>query len=776
MTHSMIRRVLSFALLLLALSSCGTSGSSTEVFPSSTFTPSPTVAPNQPVLAALLPIKTVFLILMESYPWSAVRGYPYISKLTSQIGAYATQYYKPPGTVLLSLPQYIWLEAGDSLGITTDDDPSTVPQTTTSHLTTQLTAAGISWKEYAEGISGTNCPLADSGKYAVRHNPFVYFADVTENNDPTSANCIAHVRPYTELARDLTNNTVSRYNFITPDLCDDMHDPCSSDPIGQGDTWLSQQVPIIMNSQAYKSGGAIFITWDNSDYSAADPIGMIVLSPYIKAVGYSNSIHYDHSSMLKTMEEIFGVPLIRAAADPSTNDLSDFFVTPLATPVPTATPPSTPINTPATPQAFLPVVTRDSSGVTTVSIDLTHPAGTSIFGTGATHTQDSEEAYFNGYPGVAAYYQNSLYYQNVFLMGWGMSNPEPSPGSYDFSTQDSHVQLMQQTGAHSIFSLCCAPGWMRPAGYQDDWAYLATAPAPTHVTDFANLSAMAAKRYPGVRIFQVWNELKGMLGTDPGCTPSVCGQDRWDYERYTTLYNAVWDAVKAVRPDAKLGGPYVVMDYQYNPSNVCGTYGCIDQRDLDVITYWLANKHGADYIVLDGGPNFYGNNDFDATYFSSIVEWMRQQPGGGATLPIVWAEWYPAVSQLNGNLDYYNAVYASDAIQTVKAGVQWALMWGTTGGVGGQIPETDRPELMLDYTGEPTKVYDSTLLLQANFPPGTQWYNATASPSTVTVLASSRKTMLVNQLNAAQNVSVNGTQLSLSPYQVTVINTPNSGT
>ena len=154
---------------------------------------------------------------------------------------------------------------------------------------------------------------------------------------------------------------------------------------------------------------------------------------------------------------------------------------------------------------------------------------------------------------------------------------------------------------------------------------------------------------------------------------------------------------------------------------------------------------------------------------------MRQQPNGGATLPIVWAEWYPSVSQLNGNLDYYNAVYASDAIQTVRAGVQWGMMWGTTGGIGGQIPETDRPELMLDSTGKPTKIYDTTLLLKANFPPGTQWYNTTVSPSTVTVLASSNKTMLVNQLNAVQTVSVNGTEIILSPYQVALINTPSSG-
>jgi hypothetical protein len=56
---------------------------------------------------------------------------------------------------------------------------------------------------------------------------------------------------------------------------------------------------------------------------------MFILSPFAKGGGkkpFSNSIHYDHSSTLKTLQEIFHVePLLGAAADPGTKDLSDFF-------------------------------------------------------------------------------------------------------------------------------------------------------------------------------------------------------------------------------------------------------------------------------------------------------------------------------------------------------------------------------------------------------------------------------------------------------------------
>jgi len=119
---------------------------------------------------------------------------------------------------------------------------------------------------------------------------------------------------------------VARYNFITPDLCNDMHDACAplNDPAQQGDTWLSTEVPKILASQAYANDGALFILWDEA-VTGDGPIGMIVLSPKAKGGGYQNTIHYTHSSTLRTVEEILGVaPLLGDAANAT--DLSDLFV------------------------------------------------------------------------------------------------------------------------------------------------------------------------------------------------------------------------------------------------------------------------------------------------------------------------------------------------------------------------------------------------------------------------------------------------------------------
>lgn len=332
---------------------------------------------SQPVQAAsfdLTQIKTVFLILMENHNWVDVNKDPNILTLVSR-GAHAEQYYSPTG-IHPSEPNYIWLEAGSNLGVTNDSDPSANHLATTQHLVTLLTNAGISWKAYEEDIPGTNCPLHGVGKYAPKHSGMIFFDDVTGTNNPSFPYCISHYRPYTEFLSDLTANSVSRYNFITPNLCNDMHD-CS---VSTGSTWLAQNVPLIMNSQAYKNNGAIFITWDENE-GGNFPIGMMILSPLVKTLGYSNSIHYDHSSMLKTAEEIFGViPLLGHAADSSTSDLNDLFAggngTPVVTP-PQVTP--TPTTWAPSPTVYIPPTsTPTPTGKTTTTTPTPTPCAVTL--------------------------------------------------------------------------------------------------------------------------------------------------------------------------------------------------------------------------------------------------------------------------------------------------------------------------------------------------------------------------------------------------------------
>lgn len=272
---------------------------------------------------------TVFIIVMENTNWSGIKGKasaPYInSLLTNPQASYATNYKNPPG-LHPSEPNYIWIEAGSNYGISNDNDASNPANQlwARNHFVKQLATAGVSWKTYQEHISGTGCPLRSNYPYAAKHNPFVYFDDVTEGFKTTSAYCIAHVRPFGELTHDLANNTAPRYAFITPNLCNDMHDACAptNNRIKQGDNWLKTVVPSIMGSNAYKNNGALIITWDEAAVGDG-PIGFIVLSPQAKGNGYFNNVYYNHSSLLRSLEEIMNVPLLNDAKNQT--DLSDLF-------------------------------------------------------------------------------------------------------------------------------------------------------------------------------------------------------------------------------------------------------------------------------------------------------------------------------------------------------------------------------------------------------------------------------------------------------------------
>jgi hypothetical protein len=274
-------------------------------------------------------IQTIFVILLENRNWSQIKGSssaPYINNSLLPIASHAEGYYNPPSDHP-SEPNYLWLVGGQNFGVTDDSDPVTNHISSDANLGHLLDSAGISWRSYQENISGTSCPLTSSGLYAAKHNPFVFFDDLTGNQNSGDAACIAHNRPYTELAGDLTRGSVARFNFITPNLCNDMHNTCAplSNQIKQGDTWLSTEVPKILASSAYRNGGALFIVWDEAA-TGDGPIGMLALSPAAKGGGYSNTIRYSHSSMLRTFEEILGVsPLLGDAANASS--LSDLFAT-----------------------------------------------------------------------------------------------------------------------------------------------------------------------------------------------------------------------------------------------------------------------------------------------------------------------------------------------------------------------------------------------------------------------------------------------------------------
>lgn len=224
---------------------------------------------------------------------------------------------------------------------------------------TNTVAPQSQWAVPLTSLSGTSAsytnPYNGSHQYnfATKHDGSLFFdqtngitdhsvnGGVTTNAAGTgtqdAANPLSkHYAPLEQLSADLTNNTVGRYNLITPDQFNDMHSALNGGftyngthytgdqaAIAQGDNFLSMIIPQIMASKAYQDGGAIVIWFDESEPTAvldamgnpvaSNPdadgttIAEIVISKLAKGNGFQVDLPYTHTSDLLTMEELFGL-------------------------------------------------------------------------------------------------------------------------------------------------------------------------------------------------------------------------------------------------------------------------------------------------------------------------------------------------------------------------------------------------------------------------------------------------------------------------------------
>lgn len=283
--------------------------------------------------------KPIFVIPMENQDETKIIGNTtdakYINDTLAQDYAIASNFQDELPLNIPSEPHYVWMESGsnqfsDPVTFASDADPSASNSTKeTNHLVTQLKAANISWMSYQEGIGDNTCPVKSntSTNFAAKHDPFVFFQDVS-GSPPSASNayCIAHHKDFSKLAGDLANDTVATYNFITPSLCDDMHGAtgCSqgttnSENIQAGDAWLKTNLPPII-TYALAHDGYVFVTWDEG--SATSLMPFIAIGKNVKPK-YPGSVKYTHSSLLKSEEEILGVPVLSTVS--SANDFTDLF-------------------------------------------------------------------------------------------------------------------------------------------------------------------------------------------------------------------------------------------------------------------------------------------------------------------------------------------------------------------------------------------------------------------------------------------------------------------
>lgn len=248
-------------------------------------------------------IAHIFVIMDENQPASYIINNtyaPYINTLIKQ-SALATNY---SGVTHPSLPNYLALTSGSTDGITTDcNPPSAGCIVNVKNIADLVAASGRTWKEYAESMP-SSCYQYNAGNYATKHNPFVYYSDIVNNQQL----CASHVVPYTQMLTDLKSaSTTPNFAFITPNLCNDMHN-CG---IAAGDSWLSKNVPIILNSPAFTTTRSLLvITWDEGNASNNN-VATIFAGSAAKS-GFQTNQSFNHYSLLHTIENVWGLPNLTA--------------------------------------------------------------------------------------------------------------------------------------------------------------------------------------------------------------------------------------------------------------------------------------------------------------------------------------------------------------------------------------------------------------------------------------------------------------------------------
>jgi len=200
-----------------------------------------------------------------------------------------------------SLPNYLALVSGSTQGISNDCTHCTASGRS---LADTLEAARKSWKTYAEGLPSPGFDGAFSGRYAKKHNPFMYFPSVVSN--PTRRSRIV---AFPQFAADVRARRLPTFSLVVPDLCNDMHD-C---PVATGDTWLKHRIVPLLGS-AGLAGSVVFEIFadGSSDKGGGGRIPALALGPLVKP-GSHLKAQTSHYGLLRTIEAGLGLPLLGAS-------------------------------------------------------------------------------------------------------------------------------------------------------------------------------------------------------------------------------------------------------------------------------------------------------------------------------------------------------------------------------------------------------------------------------------------------------------------------------
>jgi phosphatidylinositol-3-phosphatase len=247
-------------------------------------------------------------VIEENHSYAQMKsGMPFLGRLSSTYG-YATHW-----TALAhpSLPDYLGIAGGTTFGIRDDRSPAahTSDVGSASSVFDQALAIGKTAGTYAESMPrschGDDSPDRSVGTptYAVRHNPWVYFAKGHRD-------CLHHNRDLTPFAGDAAHNALPNVGFLIPNLVHDAHDAS----LAAADAWLEQQLTPVLKSTDFTSGKlVVVVTADEDDKTSGNVVLTSVLTPRISHKVVSAPL--THYSLTRFIAQILGVTPLKNGAN-----------------------------------------------------------------------------------------------------------------------------------------------------------------------------------------------------------------------------------------------------------------------------------------------------------------------------------------------------------------------------------------------------------------------------------------------------------------------------
>lgn len=253
-----------------------------------------------PIGTAKVAPSKVLVVIEENHSYAQMReGMPFLAQLSDTYG-YATGW---TAITHPSAPNYLAIAGGSTFGITDDAAPAADEAAigSTRSVFDQALTAGKTAGTYAESMP-KNCHVYDypdravgTPKYAVRHNPWVYFP-------AGRADCLANDQALPQFAKDAAGNALPNVGFLIPNLDNDAHDGSLS----TADAWLKEQLSPVLVSDDFTSGKlVVIVTADEDDKKAGNTVLTSVLTPALARKVVDTPL--THYSLTRYIAQVLGV-------------------------------------------------------------------------------------------------------------------------------------------------------------------------------------------------------------------------------------------------------------------------------------------------------------------------------------------------------------------------------------------------------------------------------------------------------------------------------------